>query len=158
MIFILLFKLIPCPIHWVVYLLALLNFILEFWNSFSSAQNGPFCPDPKKYKFHLNCWEHSICISLVLVVNWHLFFPLCVQHGKFCILQKTPSNTLVTEFAEQTRLPWCVNTHLISNFTTLLTRWESWDIALTVEKGTCIKTFVMFMGNNCLSQMVLFGI
>ena len=30
MIFILLFKLMPCPIHWMVCLLAYLNFILEF--------------------------------------------------------------------------------------------------------------------------------
>ena len=66
MIFILLFKLIPCPIHWMVYLLAYMNFILEFQSSFSSAQNGPLCPDPWKYKFHLNCLEHYICISLRL--------------------------------------------------------------------------------------------
>ena len=29
------------------------------------AQNGQLCPDTKKYKFNLNCLEHSICISLI---------------------------------------------------------------------------------------------
>ena len=46
MIFILLFKLTQCPIHWMVYVLAYLNVILEFQSSFSSAQNGPLCPNP----------------------------------------------------------------------------------------------------------------
>ena len=40
-----LFKLTPCPIHWIVYVLAYLNFIFEFWSSFSTAQNGPLYPD-----------------------------------------------------------------------------------------------------------------
>ena len=39
--FLLLFKLIPCPIH----VLNDLNFILEFQNSFSTDQNSPLCPD-----------------------------------------------------------------------------------------------------------------
>ena len=57
-----LFKLISCPIHWIVYVLAYSNFIFHI--SFIDAQNGRFCPDTKKYEFHLNCLEHSICISL----------------------------------------------------------------------------------------------
>ena len=67
MIFILLFKLIPCPIHWMVYVLAYLNFMLEFESSFSYAQNGPLCPDPIKNKFYLNCLEYSMCISFPLL-------------------------------------------------------------------------------------------
>ena len=43
--FLSLFKLIPCPIHWIVYVLAYLNFIFEFSTSCSTAQNGPLCPD-----------------------------------------------------------------------------------------------------------------
>ena len=39
------FKLIPCPMHWIVYVLANLDFIFEFYSSFSTAQNGPLCPD-----------------------------------------------------------------------------------------------------------------
>ena len=31
-------------IHWIVYVLAYSNFIFEFQNSFSTAQNGPLCP------------------------------------------------------------------------------------------------------------------
>ena len=38
------FKLIFCPIQWIVCLLAYLNFIFEFWSSFSAAQNGRLCP------------------------------------------------------------------------------------------------------------------
>ena len=71
---ILLFKPIPCPIHWIVCVLAYLCFILNFWSSFSAAQNGPLCPDTQKYEFHLNCLEHSICISLF--ESW-IFF-VCV--------------------------------------------------------------------------------
>ena len=62
--FLSLFKLIPCPIHWIVCVLAYLNFIFKFKSSFSAAQNGWLCPDTYKYEFHLNCLEHSICISL----------------------------------------------------------------------------------------------
>ena len=36
--FISLFKLIPCPIHWIVYVLANSNFLFEFYSSFSTAQ------------------------------------------------------------------------------------------------------------------------
>ena len=43
--FLSIFKLIPCPIHWIVYVLACLNFILEFCSSFSTAQNSRLCPD-----------------------------------------------------------------------------------------------------------------
>ena len=43
--FISLFKLVPCPIHWIVYVLTFLNFIYEFSCSFSTSQNGPLCPD-----------------------------------------------------------------------------------------------------------------
>ena len=43
--FISLFKLISCPIHWIVCVLAYLNFIFEFLSSFSAAQNGRLCPD-----------------------------------------------------------------------------------------------------------------
>ena len=57
------FKLTPCTIHWIVYVLANLNFIFEFSSSFSTAQNGSLCPDTWNYKFHLNCLEHSIFIS-----------------------------------------------------------------------------------------------
>ena len=39
------FKLIPCHIHWIIFMLAYLNFIFEFQSSFSTAQNGPLCPD-----------------------------------------------------------------------------------------------------------------
>ena len=43
--FLSLFKLIPCPIHWTVYVLAYSNIIFEFSTRFSTAQNGPLCPD-----------------------------------------------------------------------------------------------------------------
>ena len=36
--FLSLFKLIPCPIDWIVYVLAYLNFIFKFQSSFSPAQ------------------------------------------------------------------------------------------------------------------------
>ena len=67
-----LFKLISSPIHWIVCVLAYLNFIFEFWNSFSTAQNCRLFPDIQKYKFHLNCLQHSICISLPIgwIQNW----------------------------------------------------------------------------------------
>ena len=32
-------------IHWIAYVLAYLNFVSEFQSSFSTAQNGPLCPD-----------------------------------------------------------------------------------------------------------------
>ena len=32
-------------IHWIVCVLANLDFIFEFWSSFSAAQNGRLCPD-----------------------------------------------------------------------------------------------------------------
>ena len=60
------FKLIPCPIHWIVCVLAYVNFAFEFYSRFSTAQNGPLCPGTKKYKFHLNCLVYSICISLMV--------------------------------------------------------------------------------------------
>ena len=41
-----------------------LNFIFEFQSSFSTANNDSLCPDTYKYKFHMNCLEHSIRISL----------------------------------------------------------------------------------------------
>ena len=56
-----------CPTHWIFYVLAYLNFIFEFQSSFSTAQNGPkwpTLPKRRKYQFHLNYLEHSICISL----------------------------------------------------------------------------------------------
>ena len=40
--FISFFKLISCHIHWIVYVLVYINFIVEF---FSAAQNGWFCLD-----------------------------------------------------------------------------------------------------------------
>jgi hypothetical protein len=43
--FLLLLKLISWPIDWIVCVLAYLNFIFEFWSSFSADQNGPLCPD-----------------------------------------------------------------------------------------------------------------
>ena len=43
--FLSLFKLISCPIHWIVCVLAYLKFIFEFWSSFSAVQNGRLCPD-----------------------------------------------------------------------------------------------------------------
>ena len=43
----LLLKLIPCHIHWIVCVLAYLNFTFEFWSSFSAAQNSRLCPDTK---------------------------------------------------------------------------------------------------------------
>ena len=39
-----LFKLIPCHIHWIVYVLAYLNFIFEFYSSFSTAQKWTALP------------------------------------------------------------------------------------------------------------------
>ena len=42
--FLLLFKLISSPIHWIVCVLAYLNFIFEFLSSFSAAQNQPALP------------------------------------------------------------------------------------------------------------------
>ena len=35
-----LFKLLPCHIHWIVYVLSYLNFMFEFLSSFSTAQIG----------------------------------------------------------------------------------------------------------------------
>ena len=46
-------------------------FKFELYSSFSAAQNGRLCPDTQKYEFHLNCLEHSICISLQLSCNSH---------------------------------------------------------------------------------------
>ena len=47
--FLSLFKLIPCPIHWIVYVLWLCPSLFKFhiWtlSSFSAAQNGRLCPD-----------------------------------------------------------------------------------------------------------------
>ena len=43
--FLSLFKLIPCPIHWIVYVWAYSNFIFDFLNSFSTTQNSRLCPD-----------------------------------------------------------------------------------------------------------------
>jgi hypothetical protein len=40
-----LFKLKPCHIHWIVYVIAYSDFIFEFESSFSTTQNGPLCPD-----------------------------------------------------------------------------------------------------------------
>ena len=62
--FLSLFKLVPCPIYWIVCVLAYSNFIFEFKSSFSTARKRPLCLDTYKYKFHFNCLEHSICISL----------------------------------------------------------------------------------------------
>ena len=43
--FISLFKLISFPIHWIVCVLACLDFIFVFQSSFSAAQNGQLYPD-----------------------------------------------------------------------------------------------------------------
>ena len=58
--FLSLFK--PQTLNFIVF--AYLDFIFEFQSSFSTAQNGPLRPDTSMYKFHLNCLEHSISISL----------------------------------------------------------------------------------------------
>ena len=58
------------------FLLAYLDFIFEFQSSFSAAQNGRICPDTQKYEFHLNCLEHSICISLVISLLLRLIFAI----------------------------------------------------------------------------------
>ena len=81
-----LFKLIPCHKHWIVFVLAYLNFIFEFWSSFSTAQNCPLCLDTK-YKTDLNCLEHSVCISLFGVRNpiWKVFMP-----NNACLSRRSP--------------------------------------------------------------------
>ena len=60
--FLSLFKLVPCPIYWIVCVFAYSNFKFWFQSNFDTAQNSLLCPDTVKYKFHLNCLEHSICI------------------------------------------------------------------------------------------------
>ena len=60
--FLSLFKLIPCPIHWIVYLLAYLNFIFEFSSSFSTAQ--PKTAVLKNIWWFLN-WARSVNLELV---------------------------------------------------------------------------------------------
>ena len=44
-----LFKLLPCHIHWILYVLACLNFIFELFKAVlnSNAQNGPLCLQPR---------------------------------------------------------------------------------------------------------------
>ena len=41
MVFLSLYKPILCPIHWIIYVLAYLDFMFEFQSSFSTAHNGP---------------------------------------------------------------------------------------------------------------------
>ena len=60
--FLSLFKLISCPIHWIV-CVCLFKFHIQFLKQF---HYGLVCPDTERFKFHLNCLEHSICISLVM--------------------------------------------------------------------------------------------
>ena len=43
--FLSLFKLISCPIHYIIFVLAYSNFKFEFSSSFSTTQNGPLCPN-----------------------------------------------------------------------------------------------------------------
>ena len=57
-----------------IWVIAYLNFIYEFYSSFSAAQNGRFCPDTLKYEFHLNCLEPYF-------INWPPDLDGWIIHG-----------------------------------------------------------------------------
>ena len=55
--FLSLLKLVPCPIHWIVYVLAYWNFIFEFYSSFSATRNGRLCQTHKSMSFIWIVWS-----------------------------------------------------------------------------------------------------
>jgi hypothetical protein len=71
--FISLLKLIPCPIHWIVYVLAYLNFISEFSSSFSTAKTAPSAQTHRTMSFIWIVWS-TLYVYLCPVHEIWIFF------------------------------------------------------------------------------------
>ena len=90
-----------------------------FFGGFSIAQNGPICPDTRKYKVHLSCLEHSIQCQFKF--DFHFLHNVHMSYRKAYayLLSSQKTNTICNRLTKSFDYVYCATICLQSNISSV---------------------------------------